>query len=107
MDAYVARQPIFDRKKSLYAYELLFRDGLNNFMPDIDGDTATTKLLSSSFFTIGIDKISAGKRTFINFTQNLLETDLPMLFPRETTMVEILEDVSPNASIIEACKRLS
>jgi len=107
MDVYVARQPILDRKKTLFAYELLFRNGFDNYMPKIDGDTATTKLLSSSFFTIGIDKISAGKRTFINFTQNLLETDLPMLFPRETTVVEILEDVSPNASIIEACKRLS
>jgi c-di-GMP-related signal transduction protein len=107
MDAYVARQPIFDRKKSLYAYELLFRDGLNNYMPNIDGDTATTKLLSSSFFTIGIDKISAGKRTFINFTQNLLETDIPLMFPRETTVVEILEDVNPDSLVIEACKKLS
>lgn len=107
MDAYVARQPIFDRKKSLFAYELLFRDGLDNYMPKIDGDKATTKLLSSSFFTIGMDKISAGKRTFINFTQNLLETDIPMLFPRETTVVEILEDVHPDAKLIEACRKLS
>ncbi|MGD0281342.1 MAG: HDOD domain-containing protein [Dissulfurispiraceae bacterium] len=107
MDVYVARQPIFDRKKSLFAYELLFRDGLDNYMPKLDGDAATTKLLSSSFFTIGIDKIGAGKRAFINFTQKLLETDIPLMFPRETTVVEILEDVNPDPDLLEACKRLS
>jgi EAL and modified HD-GYP domain-containing signal transduction protein len=107
MDAYVARQPIFDREKSLFAYELLFRDGLDNYMPNIDGDTATSKLLSSSFLTIGIDKITVGKRAFINFTQNLLETNIPLMFPKETTVVEILEDVNPTSRVTEACKKLS
>jgi len=107
MDAYIARQPILDKKKSLFAYELLFRDGLDNYMPNIDGDTATSKLLSSSFLTIGIDKITFGKRAFINFTQNLIETDIPLMFPRETTVVEILEDVNPTLRVIEACKKLS
>src|SRR5208283_1538421 len=107
MDVFVARQPIIDRKKSLFAYELLFRDGLDNYMPSIDGDTATSKLLSSSFLTIGIDKITHGKRAFINFTQNLLETNIPLMFPRETTVVEILEDVNPTLRVTEACKKLS
>ena len=107
MDAYVARQPILDRKKALFAYELLFRDGLDNFMPNVDGDTATSKLLSSSFLTIGIDKITFGKRAFINFTQNLLETNIPLMFPQETTVVEILEDVNPTSRVTEACKKLS
>lgn len=107
MDAYVARQPIFDNKKSLFAYELLFRDGLNNWMPEIDGDTATSKVLSSSFFTIGMDKITAGKRAFINFTQNLLSTAIPFMFPSETTVIEILEDVNPEPLVIETCRRLS
>ncbi len=107
MDVFVARQPILDRTKSLFAYELLFRDGLDNYMPSIDGDTATSKLLSSSFLTIGIDKITHGKRAFINFTQNLLETNIPLMFPRDTTVVEILEDVNPTFLVTEACKKLS
>src|SRR5208283_5011885 len=107
MDAYIARQPILDKKKSLFAYELLFRDGLDNYMPNIDGDTATSKLLSSSFLTIGIDKITFGKRAFINFTQNLLETDIPFMFPRESTVIEILEDVNPTSRVTETCKKLS
>ena len=39
---------------------------------DIDGDSATSKVLSSSFFTIGIDRIIGNKKGFINFTEELL-----------------------------------
>ena len=72
MDVYVARQPVFNRSKKIFAYELLFRDGLSNAFPDIDGDTATSKLLSSSFLTMDIDSISGKKKAFINFTRELL-----------------------------------
>lgn len=102
MDAYVARQPIFNKQKKIYGYELLFRDSMANFMPDIDGDTASSKLLSSSFYTIGIDTMTSGKRAFINFTQNLLVQKLPLMFPRENTVVEILENVTPDTALIEA-----
>ena len=39
MEIYVARQPIFNKNKKIYAYELLFRAGMSNFFPDIDGIT--------------------------------------------------------------------
>ena len=107
MDAYVARQPIFDAKKTVFAYELLFRDGLKNFVPDIDGDVATSNVLSNSFFTIGIDRVTGGKRAFINFTQNLLEKEVPLMFPSETTVVEILEDVKPDPNLIASCRKIA
>lgn len=106
MDVFVARQPIFDINKKIYAYELLFRSGESNGFPDIDGETATTSLLSSSFFTVGIEKIGAGKLVFINFTEDLLLNGTPGLFPPDKMMVEILEDVNPNAEIVSACQSL-
>ena len=72
MDAYVARQPIFNRRKKLLGYELLFRDGTANYVPDMDGDIMTSTVLSNTFFAIGIDALLGGKLSFINFTQNLL-----------------------------------
>jgi len=106
MDVFVARQPIFDRERKIYAYELLFRSGESNGFPDIDGETATTSLLSSSFFTVGIEKIGAGKLVFINFTEELLLNDTPHLFPPDKMVVEILEDVSPGSEIVAACQSL-
>ena len=71
MDIYVARQPIFDIKKCIFGYELLFRADMANFFPEIQGDSATSKLLSNSFFNIGIEKIAGSNLAFINFTQEL------------------------------------
>lgn len=65
MDAYVARQPIFVTRKNIFGYKLLFRNGMANMMPEIDGDTATSQLLSSTFFTIGINELTNGKNVFI------------------------------------------
>lgn len=106
MDVFVARQPIFNKQKNIYAYELLFRTGMSNAFPDLDGETATSSLLSSSFFTVGIEKISGGKVAFINFTEKLLLQGIPTMFPPENIMVEVLEDVTPSTEINEACKSL-
>jgi len=102
----VARQPIFTKKKKLFAYELLFRTGLDNSFPDMDGDIATSRLLSSAFFSYGIDKISGGKLSFINFTEPLLIQGTPAMFPQEKIVVEILENICPSEEIVSACKEL-
>ncbi len=106
MNSFVARQPIFDTKKRIFAYELLFRAGTSNAFPDIDGETATSSLLSSSFFTTGIDHISNGKKVFINFTENLLVRGIPSMFPENKIVVEVLEDVPPTDAVIATCQDL-
>lgn len=106
MDVFVARQPIFDIRKRIFAYELLFRTGMANAFPDLDGETATSSLLSSSFFTVGIEQISGGRKAFINFTEDLLLRGTPSMFPAGNIMVEVLEDVHPTEEIITSCKEL-
>jgi c-di-GMP-related signal transduction protein len=61
MDVYVARQPIFDRRKEIYRYELLFRDGVSKVFPEIDRDKAISKVLSNIFFILGMDHIAGEK----------------------------------------------
>ena len=87
----------------MYGYELLFRGGTSNAFPDIDGDMATSKLLSNSFLSIGINQLTGGKTAFINFTKELLIKKIPMMFPADNMMVEILEDVEPNEEVVNAC----
>jgi EAL and modified HD-GYP domain-containing signal transduction protein len=107
MDIYVARQPIFDIKKCIFGYELLFRADMANFFPEIKGDSATSKLLSNSFFNIGIEKIAGSNLAFINFTQELLLKQLPLMFSQDRLVVEILEDVQPEKDVIEACQEIA
>ncbi len=107
MDVYVARQPIFDRKKRVVAYELLFRGGMLNAMPDVDGDAATAKVLSTAFFNIGLDSLSARLPVSINFTQDLLEKEIPLLLPEGVSTIEVLPDVLPSEKVIECCKKIA
>ena len=102
MEVYVARQPVLDRNKKTYGYELLFREDMTNVFPGIDGDTATSKVLSDSFFSIGIEQITGGKKALINFTEELLIKKIPLMFPHEKVMVEVLEEVQPKKEVVIA-----
>jgi c-di-GMP-related signal transduction protein len=107
MDIYLARQPIFNTKKKICAYELLFRDGPSNAFPTIDGDTASSKLLANSFCSMGVESLTGGKKAYINFTENLILKRVPMMFPSHEIMVEVLEDVNPTPDVISACREMS
>lgn len=107
MDVHIARQPIFDIHKKLFAYELLFRQTLGLGLGEVSGDRATTSLLSTTFLTEGIEKISGNKPCFVNFTKNLLTREIPASFPKNKIIVEILEDVPPTIEVLEACRALS
>ena len=72
MEVFVARQPIFDRYRQLYAYELLFRSGLKNAFQATDSDRASIKVIADSFLRFGIQRMTGGKRAFINFTRDTL-----------------------------------
>lgn len=106
MNVFVARQPILDQRGHLFAYELLFRESMDNFFRSQDGDLATSSVISSSFFLMDINQITMGKPAFINFTSNLLKQGMATLLPRDSVVIEILEDVAPDLEIIAACKEL-
>jgi EAL and modified HD-GYP domain-containing signal transduction protein len=107
MYVHIARQPVFDVHKKLFAYELLFRQTLGLSLGELSGDRATTSLLSTAFLTEGIEKIAGNRPCFINFTENLLLKEIAHSFPKNKIIVEILEDVSPTPEVIEACRHLS
>lgn len=106
MDIFIARQPIFDAKNRTIGYELLFRRGTNNVYDSNDGDKATLDVLKNSFYILGIDKVTEGKKAFINFTEKLLKEDILSVLPPDRVIVEILEDINPNDEILSICREL-
>ena len=104
---FIARQPIFKRNMRVFAYELLFRSGLANFFdPSQDGDEASSKVITNSFLLIGIAKVTGGKKAFINFTEDMVLSGYPVLFPKGDAVIEILEDVAVTDEVVEACRDL-
>ena len=108
MQCFVARQPIFDRRLNVFAYELLFRSGFDNFC-DIDGsqgDIASSEVLTTGFVLTGLQELTGGRKASINFTRNLLLQEIPTLFPSDMLLVEVLEDVVPKPEVVAACRKL-
>lgn len=107
MNGFIARQPIFDHDQKIHAYELLFRNGLDDAFPkDIDGDKATSSVLSDGFFTMGIDTLTGGYPAFVNFTRDILLGGFAELMPSSKLVIEILEDVTPDPKVLAVLERL-
>jgi c-di-GMP-related signal transduction protein len=101
---FVARQPIFDRSQKVFGYELLFRNGVEDYF-NADPELACRSTLDSSLL-FGIETICDHRRAFMNCTREVLFKDLLTLLPPDQTVAEILETVEPDDRVIAACKRL-
>jgi len=106
MAIFVARQPIFDKNLNVFAYELLYRSDEQNKAVFVNDEVATSRVINNSLLSMGIDKVTASKKMFINFSKALIESDIPTLLSPEIVVIEILEDVVPDRGFIDRCKEL-
>ena len=106
-NAFVGRQPIFDQNKVVYAYELLFRNGIQTNAGVIDGNQASTQVMLNALTEFGLDSIVGNNLAFINLTQELLIDDLIQVLPQERVVLEVLENVAVNEQLIDAVRKLS
>ena len=102
---FVARQPILTREEQVFGYDLLFRDGVENYFRAKDLEAAARSTLDSSLL-LGLDVLCGGRRAFVNCTRDVLVRDFLMLLPSSLTVAEILETVEPDDQVLAACQRL-
>lgn len=102
---FVARQPILTRDEKVFGYELLFRDGIEDYFRCPDPESASRSTLDSSML-MGLDMLCDGRRAFVNCTRDILLRDYVTLLPSAQTVVEILESVEPDDLVVESCHRL-
>lgn len=106
MSKSVARQPIFDKNLSIYAYELLFRGDAEDVAGQFDPDKATSSVLVDALLSIGMDKVTQGKLAFVNFSRGMLVSDMLSAVPTNQIALEILESVDPDPFVLAACEKL-
>lgn len=107
MEVFVARQPIFDRNKKLWGYEILYRsagDATEASFDDPDG--ASFAVLHNILMVMDFKELVDNTRGFINFSRRLIVEDAASILPVERTVIEILEDTVPDDLTLKACKSL-
>lgn len=104
---FIARQPILNKNKKTFAYELLYRtDKFDNKGKKFDGDKATAQVITGGLGSIGFEELTEGKKAFINFTENLLTEEVITILPEDLVGIEILETVRVTEEVVEKCKQL-
>jgi c-di-GMP-related signal transduction protein len=101
---YFARQPILDCLGRVHGYELLFRGGPTVAFSG-DGDLATRTMLDNSVI-FGLELLTSGYPAFVNCTREALLEETVQVLPPAMTVLEVLEDLEPDAALIAACRRL-
>jgi EAL and modified HD-GYP domain-containing signal transduction protein len=100
----LARQPILGIDGKLFGYELLYRG------PRLEstgmGKTQTARVLCEAIGNIGLEHLVGDARVFVNFDQDLLETDFYALLPPGQGVVEILETVEATPRVLETLQHL-
>jgi EAL and modified HD-GYP domain-containing signal transduction protein len=102
---FVARQTILTADEKVFGYELLFRDGLENFFSAPDAEEASRSTLNTSML-LGLETLCDGHRAFINCTRDILLKDYITLLPSSQVVIEVLETVAADELVVAACRRM-
>ncbi len=103
----IGRQQILDKNLENFGYEILFRG--NDFdLDEAHGATsATNQIITDTLLEFGLNKIVGPDKPFINFTSQNIIAKTPLHLPRDRVVIEVLENVTVNAQIIENIREFS
>jgi len=99
---FVARQAIFDHNKNTYAYELLYRDSFENSYSCSNEEQATSQIIYQQHIFGDLTNLCSKKMAFINFDEKSILANLPLLFDRNSVVVELIETINVTPDIVEA-----
>ena len=102
---FLARQPIFDKDRRVFGYELLFRAPLG------PRDTASTDeesaaLLSEAILAFGLDTLTHGRPTFVKASRHVLLAGLPHALPAQQMVIQLPDDTVASTETLDACRML-
>jgi len=103
-EKFIARQPIFDKRLKVHAYELLFRSGPQNFFQA--QSHTTSGVIADSMTLFDLQALIGPARAFVNIDEMALRLGAARLMPADRIVLEILETVRPSSEVINLCREL-
>ncbi len=103
----LARQPIFDRRLEVVGYELLFRPRAAEpaWHDPVHGDLMSAQLMLSAV-DLGPERLVGDKHLFVNGSRGVITGEVPIVFPPDQTVVELLETVEVDDEVLAGTRRL-
>ncbi|MGX6606001.1 EAL and HDOD domain-containing protein [Micromonosporaceae bacterium Da 78-11] len=104
---HVGRQPIFDERGDVVAYELLFRGNMTAVEAGRQDTYATSTVMINAFTEIGIREVAGDRLCFINLTREFLSGQLALPFGPDQVVLEVLETVEIDDEVIAGITALT
>ncbi|WDP91461.1 MAG: HDOD domain-containing protein [Desulfobacter sp.] len=104
-DIFLARQPVFKRDMSVWAYELLYRDRkLAQNAVFIDEMDATLKVLAG--LPLCIDFTDEPTNIIINFSAKAIKEKMHTAYPSGKVIIQLTDEVTPDHELLSAIATL-
>lgn len=104
-DLFIGRQPIVDINLQVIGYELLFRSSEENRARIEDANLASSQVIVNTYMEMGLELIVGSQRAFINLTRPFLTGDIPLPMSPEQVALEVAQNISVDAPLIDGLKR--
>ncbi|MCU0759848.1 MAG: HDOD domain-containing protein [Steroidobacteraceae bacterium] len=105
----VARQPVFDAKLQVLAWELLYRDAPGSEEARIeDGSVATARVAIAALMDIGLERLAGQAPVHVNVPEALVRraAEFPLPLPPSRVVLEVLEDVRADDEVLAGLRLL-
>ena len=106
---YLGRQPVLDREQQLYAYKLLFRDGVaaNGNRARIDDPTqATATVIANAFAELATTDALGRYRCIVGVDHELLCSELIEALPPQFATLDVLDHGAAAPEVVARCAQL-
>lgn len=100
----MARQPVYDRRLSVYGYELLYR-GPQAREQHLD-DVESARAILNALIEFGIRDLAGDRPAFVNLSEEIIVSGQVHLLPKESVILEVLESVEPTPKVLEVLQAL-
>src|SRR6266487_1181141 len=107
MKTFITRQPILDRQKQAYAYELICRTQVEGASePGAEEEEELATVVSDINTFLEVKHLRMGRKAFVKTTPNLLLSGHVSSLPRELAIIKITDLVEVTPEVLIACESL-
>jgi len=104
---YIGRQPMFNDKLDVVAYDLLYRDSEENRADVPDAAAATSRVIVDSLMEFGLERIVGGHQALVKTATSFLSNERLLALPQDRVMFELLETPHPDPNLIADVRALT
>jgi len=106
-EIFIGRQPILDRNNNILGFELLFRSGDVSEANILDVAQASIGVIMKTLSEFGLKEIVGNHhQAFFNVNAEILMSDMIELLPKDQVVLELLETIKVDNTVINRCKEL-